>query len=289
MSTPESWAAPDRRALARSPLVGVVWQLRYESTAALSDGASALGIKERLEAILGEALTLAPASVQQVGIQIVAGPQQERAQAMIAPGMTMPGQAWRLSNASASTHVTVGAASLAVETSQYGTWVRHFKRWVDAATATVAEVASPSIVLRVGMRYINAIFGSALDRAPFTRPEDLSEVAVPPLLGLIGDGSFLGIVDVYNGRHVFKLGDCSCQVSHALVASQDLEPQYGLLLDIDSFTDAAFAFTADGIGQVTERLHGVGLQVFQRCLTPSGWNALSPQPAAEGGADDANG
>jgi uncharacterized protein (TIGR04255 family) len=282
MASRLSWADPDRRALARSPLVNVVWQLRYAPVAQLGEGSAALAIRDSLSAVLSEDLTLS-AALQQVTLQVMTGAQGVETQQIAAPFAATQGQTWRMSSADRSTHVTVGAGSIAVETAKYGTWNAHFEPWIRAALQAITDAAPPTIALRVGMRYINVIFGNAVNSPPFGRPEDLKGVAAPTLLGFVNDDDFDGLVDVLNGRHLLKFPDgVQCILQNALVAAQEADQGYGLLLDIDSYLDQAAAFDSPSLLELSERLHRTGLQVFQRCITPDAWQNLQP---SDGGAN----
>ncbi len=257
---------PDQRALARSPLINVIWQVRFTPTPTLSDGRTALQFKE----LLDRETTLAPIPAPQVAFQVVAGGMPQPDQSMVDPS----GQGWRLSAKDGSTHVTLSPTSLAVETTQYGTWRDHFYPWIEAAINALTEAVDPAVVLRVGMRYINALFGAAVEREPFPDASGLRNVVVPPLLGFILDDDLGAGVDAFQGRHLLRIGGMMSHIQHALVTADSGE--VGLLLDIDTYFEQTAVFDQKDVLNTANTLHLHGLSVFQRCVTPAAWQAMGP-------------
>lgn len=265
MTIPTGWPAPDARALSRSPLINVVWQARITNTPALSDGKTALDIRAKL----GPETKLAPASAT-VSLQLVAGAGSQSVQ----PSSDPAGQAWRLSSNDGATHVLLSAGSISVETTAYGTWGSHMQPWITSTLNGVAAVAEPGLVLRVGMRYVNALFGAALNRDPFTSPADLKGVLVPYLLGFIAEEDYPADIEAFQGRHVLRFGDIVSHVQNGLATADTGE--IGMLLDIDTYREQTIPFGAEDVLETSERLHRIGLGVFQHCVTPEALDAMGP-------------
>jgi uncharacterized protein (TIGR04255 family) len=263
------WDRPDERALSRSPLVNVVWQLRFPQTPVLSEGRSALGFQQLLDRDTRLAPVAAPAT-RVVGASPLAG--------QATPSTEQLG--WRMSAPDGATHVTVNDTTLTVETTRYGTWAKHFQPWVNAAVHALGQVAKPDLVLRIGMRYINAVFGGALGRGPFENLADLQAVGVPALLGFGADETFPATVEGIQGQQVLRAGDLITHLQHATVVAENGE--VGLLLDLDTYVERAVAFSVDDVLTVADHLHVTGLATFQHCITPDAWQAMGP---TERGAD----
>jgi uncharacterized protein (TIGR04255 family) len=223
----------------------------------------------RFQKTLDRDTSLAPVAPQ-ISVQVMAG---DMAPPVPVP-VEQPGQAWRLSARDGSTHVTLNATSLAVETTQYGTWDEHFQPWVTAAVNALAETADPGVVLRIGVRYVNALFGAALGRGPFTDTSDFRDVVVPSLLGFLADQNLGASVEAFQGRHLLKADDTITHVQHALATADTGE--IGLLLDVDTYVEQTSEFKKGDILAVTERLHLASLAVFQHCITRGAWEAMEP-------------
>lgn len=265
-TTPVGWAQPDPRLLARSPLVNVLWQVRFTALPELADGRTALKLQERI----GRDTNLTPLNAPQVAVQ-VAGPA-----AFPPPVVEQGGQGWRLSAPDGSTHVAINPTSLSVETTQYGGWTAHFRPWVEATTSALAAVVDPGVVLRVGMRYVNAIFAVAVGKSSFESAASTSEVLVPALRGFLDDASYGPLVDSYQGRHMLKLrDDLLSHIQHGVVATEAGE--FGLLLDIDTYSERTHAFDSGAVLSLSDSLHEAGLSVFQRCVDEESWNSMGPE------------
>jgi uncharacterized protein (TIGR04255 family) len=163
---------------------------------------------------------------------------------------------------------------MSVETTQYGTWTNHFFPWVAAATNALVKVGDPGVVLRLGMRYVNAIFGAALEMGPFVDSSALRKVVVPHLLGFLSESRLDAVVDAFQGGHLLRINDILSHVQHAMVTARNGE--IGMLLDIDSYVERTAAFDGKEVLDVSNDLHLTGLSIFQHCLTGEAWNAMGP-------------
>ena len=268
MSSAVGLPDPDRRALSRSPLVNVVWQVRFTPTETLSDGKTALRILEKL----GGQDKLVPVAAPQLAVQVAAGGPTQQLPQMPDQG----GQGWRFSDPDGATHVSINSQSLAVETTQYRTWDGHFYQKVEQAVRALAEIDEVGVVVRVGMRYVNAIFGAAIGADPFSDAARLREIAVEPLQGFLSDDTLGSSVAAYQGHHALKFDDAiTSHIQHGIVATDGGE--LGMLLDIDTFSEETSAFEVDNLLELAQGLHGTGLSVFQRCIKPEALRLMGPQ------------
>lgn len=273
MTTQADWVDPDLRLLSRSPLVQVVWQVRFTALQDISDGRVAL----KLQSALGDSTLLTPIPVPQLSFQMFAGgvPQPQPDQ----QGASPSGQGWRISSEDGFTHVSLLPDSLAVETTQYEGWSNQFYSLIETALNALVDVSKPSVLLRVGMRYINAIFGAALDREPFVEARGLNDVVAPAFLGLLADPTFGASVEAMQSRHMLRVGPIACHIQHLLATADSGE--LGLLLDLDTFIERTAEFEASTVLALSRDLHLAGLSVFQRSLTPEAWTAMGPTEGRE--------
>jgi len=124
------------------------------------------------------------------------------------------------------------------------------------------------------MRYVNAIFGAALGVEPFRDITELRQVVVPSIMGLIGDDALGARIGVAQGRQVLRLDGLSSHIQHATVQTD--ESEFGLILDIDTYSDETAPFNTVQVTSVSEQIHTVGLALFQHCVLPSAWEAMEP-------------
>ena len=258
---------PDRRILERSPLVNVVWQIRFTGVPDVADGRIALALQDKL----ANPTTLSKVAAPQFSLQMSSSGSP-------GPETSIPqptGEGWRLSSADGATHVSLQSDSLSVETADYNGWTDQFSGWIYSALEALALVAEPQVLLRVGMRYINAVFGSALDRDPFSNVTELTDIVSPALLGFLSDKALAPSVEGVQARQILRAGRAMSHIQHATIRSDSGE--LGLLLDIDSYVEESKAFELADVRSTSDLIHLSGLDIFQKCLTPAAWQALGPR------------
>lgn len=257
-------AVYDRRRLTRSPLINTIWQVRFTSGVDLADGRAALALKNAIRRDL--TLTPVEAGDASLAARVVPGANQD------SPNASASG--WRLSAADGSAVVTLARGVLTVETAQYQSWEEVFLPWVSDALRALGDVMAPGLMTRMGLRYVNAIFGPTLDLEPFRALDEMRSFVDPSLLGLgsLGD---VGEADVIQGRQVFTQGAVKIIVNHAVVQSDD--GQTGLLIDVDVFDDGVVEFGSKDAHLVADTLHDVALVVFQRTITAEALEKMGPK------------
>lgn len=257
------WVAVDRRKLTRSPLVNAIWQLKFTSEVRLGDGRAVMAFQSALR----HNTSLAPAQAQGVAFQVSMGQQV----AATPPGVTE--QAWRLTSSDGQTVVTAAPGVVTLETNDYGSWEDNFLPWIEDIVAALAETLTPGLTTRIGLRYVNVIFGQVLDRPAFGKLEDFARYIHPALLGFGLEKSGPD-VSMIQGRQVLSAGDSMVNLNHALVQAESAE--VGMLVDVDAYTEETMAFEAGVVAESTDRLHDTALSVFQQCTTPQAWEAMEP-------------
>lgn len=261
-----SIAAPelphDRRKLTRSPLVNAIWQLKFTSQVSLGDGRAVVEFQEALN----RDTALAPAQSEGLALQFSMG------QPVADPAAT-PASAWRLSSSDERASVTLGPGVVTLESSQYGSWEEDYQGWIADIVRALAQVFSPGLQTRVGLRYVNVIFGKVLDRPAFGQLEEFEGYVHASLLGF-AHGEFAGDIDMIQGRQVLSFGEVKVNLNHALVSAES--SGIGFLVDVDSYLERATIFDQDSVKASSEQLHDIALAVFQRCITPKAWDAMAP-------------
>lgn len=250
----------DETPLARSPIVSVVWQLRFEEHPALIAPQTALRLQELIGGAAEFSLTQLPRiqlSVQAVGPAVAEG--------IPTPAVGAAGGGWRLSAADGSWHLNVEANNVSIESSRYGSWAGDFSPRLQRVLEALVDVGPPVVETRLGLRYINIVVGSAVGRQPLSAPGQLGGLIAPWLLGALNEPQLQDFVQMANGRIMFRFEHDNTILNHGVVSAENGE--LGYLVDIDSFREGGRAFQKDDVLAHSEVLHRIALGLFQSSLT----------------------
>lgn len=251
--------SPDETPLARSPLVTVVWQLRTDEHPGRVQPEKVLQVQTALGGPEEFSLSALPR------IQVVAQAGSSVEAAPPAPVLGTGG-GWRLSAQDRSWHVNIEPSSVSIEASVYGTWDDQFNPKIKRVLQAVASVARPVIEMRLGLRYVNLVFGGALQRGPFRGASEFEGVLEPAVLGIIGDPELRQYAQVVQGRFSLNFDDIKAIVNHGVVSAESGE--LGYLLDIDVFREGARQYSEEEAAEATGDLHRVALGLFRSLLSP---------------------
>jgi uncharacterized protein (TIGR04255 family) len=259
----------DEAPLDRSPIVSVVWQLRFEDHPALVTPQTVLRFRE----LLGEPSQFKLNMLPKVQISV-------QASGMLPGNAPVPatgegGGGWRLTSSDGSWQVSAESGSLAVEATRYGTWGDFAPRLGDVLDA-LREVGPPLIESRLGLRYINVLTGSAVGRSPISRISELSGLITPWLLGPLNDPEVKDAVLASQGRVVFTFNQVNILLNHGVITTDANE--LGYLIDIDAFREGGRALKPEEVIEFTSELHAAALGVFQHSLTHQAREAMQSAP-----------
>lgn len=261
-----SLAAPelprDRRKLTRSPLVNAIWQLKFTSQVNLGDGRAVVDFQNALN----RDTTLAPAQSEGMALQFSMG------QPVAGPAAASA-SAWRLTSSDERAVVTLGPGVVTLESSQYGSWEEDYQSWIVDIARALTQAFNPGLQIRLGLRYVNVIFGKVVDRPAFEQLREFEGYVNASLLGF-AHGDFGGEIDMIQGRQVLSFNEVKVNLNHALVSAESSE--IGFLVDVDSYLERANVFDEESLKASSEQLHDIALAVFQRCITPEAWDVMAP-------------
>jgi uncharacterized protein (TIGR04255 family) len=261
VAVPTLFEGLDETPLARSPIVTVIWQVRFEEHPILVAPQTALKLQESLGGATEFSLTMLP----QIQLQVQpVGPAS--AESAPSPAMGSATGGWRLSAADGSWHLNVEARSVSIESATYGSWASDFSPRLQRVLQALEVVGPPVIESRLGLRYINIVVGSSVGRSPMSGPGDLGGLIAPWLLGPLNEEQLQQFVQVTQGRSVFKFAQDNAILNHGVVTADNGE--LGYLVDIDAFREGGRAFQGKDILAHSAVLHLVVLGLFQRSLTP---------------------
>jgi len=265
----------DETPLARSPIVSVVWQLRFENHPDLVAPQTVLHLQELLGGAAQFGLTQLPRL--QVSMQ-AAGPVPGD---QIKPVSGSAGGGWRLPALDGSWQVTVEATSLAVEATRYGTWERDFQPRLQRVVKALAEVGAPVIETRLGLRFVNVIVGSVVGKPPMSETGELAGLVAAWLLGPLAEERLRDSVEASQGRTTFSFERARAVLNHGIVTTENRE--LGYLVDIDIFREGGRALRTEEVLTASAELHAEALGLFQKSFTPAALKAMGSSSAEDRG------
>ena len=256
----------DEAPLARSPIVSVVWQLRFEDHPALAAPQTVLRFQELLGGPEHFSLTLLPRI--QLSLQ-AAGPADGDTPK---PVTNATGGGWRLSAVDGSWQISAESGSIAVEASRYGTWENDFSPRLRRVLNALQEVGTPVIESRLGLRYVNVLTGSAVGKGPMSAAGELAGLIAPWLLGPLNESCIQDAVQASQGRVVLGFEQAKVILNHGVISTEANE--LGYLLDIDTFREGGRALRIDDVLAQSTVLHATALGLFQASVTPESLKAM---------------
>lgn len=260
VALPSIFEGLDESPLVGSPIVTVVWQVRFEEHLDLVAPQTALRLQELLGGAAEFSLAMLPQiqlSVQAVGQPSSAGP--------ASPAVGAARGGWRLSSADNSWHLNVEAGSVSIETSSYGTWDSDFSPRLQKVLQALDDIGAPVIESRLGLRYINIVVGNSVGRPPISAPGELSGIVASWLLGSLNESQLENYVQMTQGRTTFRFDQANVILNHGVISTETGE--LGYLIDIDAFREGGRAYNSADILAHSATLHVVALGLFQRSLT----------------------
>lgn len=259
--------AADRRLLARAPLELAVVEVRFAAPVTQVDPDAGLRIHGRL-AELGHPFPLMEQAQEgRVSIQIQPGAQPESQVEEVAAG-------WQLRTADGSAQATVMPGAVVLQTSQYERWSVSLRPALEALLTATAEVLEPSVVSRLGLRYI--------DR--FVEPDARTPSAWvgrihPSLLGPVTHPVFGERVHGAQQQVELALDDAhGALLRHGPFVDPAAGGAVSYLVDIDVFDLSPVRFTAAELVERAEVLNRTAASLFQAALTEDYLRDLQGSP-----------
>ncbi len=244
---------PDRDQLARSPLELVVCQVRFESILGVSETARGLAFYEALGGREGPYRNLAQAQAQALNVTFAPGGAPAFAQPPAVSG-------WQLKSADESWEVELMPDHLGLETKAYSTW-QDFRARFSAALEALAQIVSPALEHRIGLRYIDRVQGLEI-----SSPEGWSPYIAPELLGSVTHDALGGAVLTQQQQIEIDLSDdARCRFAHGFLKTDNGQLHY--FLDYDMHREGGRAFDVEGIMGKLDDFNTDALKLFQASVT----------------------
>jgi uncharacterized protein (TIGR04255 family) len=176
--------------------------------------------------------------------------------------------AWRFTSNDGRWIATVAPDSYTLETTNYRTWRGDFRARIETLTSTIESAVRPSIITRVGLRYVDSV---RLGKAPGSYRTLISDALLGPLLHpLFGPG-----VIATQQQFSFSLDELvRVTIRHGLFTDQSREEGSTYLLDTDIYREDLMRLDSAGLLTLIDSMHEDHLRVFRACLTDAGLNSL---------------
>lgn len=181
---------------------------------------------------------------------------------------------WQLTTEDQHIHVTLMPASLTVQTTDYLRWSTSLRPVLKAALAAVGELRPPSLVQRVGLRYIDRFVDRSVRDAQGWRGR-IDDRLLGPVLH-----PSIGLVTQQSQQQVeLRLGE---NQGALLRHGAFLDPAAGgatsYVLDIDVFDAEPQTFDGDELARRAEQLNRTAASLFQASLTAEYLRSLQAEP-----------
>lgn len=244
----------DPSILKSAPLELAVVEVRFSSSMAEVAADDALAVRDKL--------------VELTSIQFPVVQQAVKQQFQLTLSTEAPVQAdtqtrgWHIQSADGRRLVTLMPDAVVLQVNEYERWRTTMREPLEVLLAAAADMLSPSVVHRVGLRYVDR-FRDPQVQAPAGWADQISE----SLLGPIHNPVFGTRVAGSQQQVEINLDDNrGALLRHGPVQDQS-SAQVDYVLDIDVFDQNAGRFDPAEILRVAVRLNRTALTLFQSCLT----------------------
>ena len=241
----------DRTLLARAPLELAIVEVRFAGAGNLSNDAG-LRLRDLLGASGLHLTRLEPRQTQRVNLTPGA-----------APTVEVGTNGWLLASPDSAIQVTLLPESAVFQTSIYHRWSVSMRPSLEAVLAAVGELAAPSVVVRIGLRYVNRFVDPAATSASaWTGRIDerfLGPICHPHLGGLV-KGSQQQVELAFSDSQ-------GANVRHGPFTDERAGRSVSYLLDIDCYDNTPSSFDVTELATRAEVLNRTAASLFQAVIT----------------------
>ncbi len=260
---PLGGAAPEEKPLANAPLTRVVVQVRFSSILKIDSKEGVAPFQElaRKDYPLFEQVSTASVQFDMTPN----GPAFRQ----------IPANAWRFSDPTRQSVVTLTSDAITFETSAYpgrSNFIAHWATilgWID-------DTYGPGLAVRIGMRYLNRIAGEAVTRLPDWIKPNLIGVALPDLSDHVSQAISEANLNIEEGGMLLRWGILpkGVTIDPGLLDPIDTK---SWLLDIDAFSNEQRSFDSNALVDTYQRLAERIYAMFRWTLTPAGLDYFEEQ------------
>jgi uncharacterized protein (TIGR04255 family) len=197
------------------------------------------------------------------------------------PSVEVVSRGWRFFSADENEMITVFPNVAIIQVRGYRRWSDSFRPLLEATLAAVTLNGAPSLVQRVGLRYINRLTGTPGEPASVWAGRIAPAFAGPlaePIVGALLRGA-------HQQLELELETDVGAIIRHGLVPNP-ADNEYGYLIDLDVFHTGSASFTDRYVVWCAQRLNRTAARLFQRMLTDEQIDTMDPvaldAPTVEG-------
>jgi uncharacterized protein (TIGR04255 family) len=263
LPSPLGGAAPVEVLLPRSPLVRVVAQARFSRVLKIDSQDGMVAFQEEIRS---EYPLLEQVAAQQLQVDFSSGLPNVR---------PVTSTLWRFSDANRGWLLSFASDVITLETRRYEGRTNFLGRWA-AALASLERIFTPSLAVRLGVRYINRIDGeSLLDLAEWVRP-GLIGVAEPQLRDHVTQALSEAMITIEEGSLQLRWGILPANVTYDpnLLAAV---PNSSWILDIDVSSTGQRPFSGVDLTSAFQALTNRAYSVFRYAVTDAGLDHFGAQ------------
>jgi uncharacterized protein (TIGR04255 family) len=240
--------------LAKAPLEVAIIEVRFTAAVAEISPTDAAALRDDLAKGTGiDYPSIQPAFQQQVQIDFGAqGVSRVNEQS----------KGWQIASANGTSHVTLMPDALIMQISEYERWSTSMKAPLGILLASLERLVEPSLVHRIGLRYIDRFQDRECDSVASWQGK-IDDALLGPVLNKVFGDKIRGAqqqieiqLDDHHGA-LLRHGPVNDERSKIV--------QY--LLDTDVFRHSTFEFDAGEVLASAERLNRTALSLFQAATT----------------------
>lgn len=244
----------DPTLLGNAPLEVAVIEIRYTAPAGEIAPEAAAAVRDELVEYTGvDYPSIQPAVQQQMRIDFGAnGASQVAAES----------RGWQIGSADGAAHITLMPDILIMQINRYERWSTSMKAPLTVLVESLGRLIKPSLVHRIGLRYVDRFHDSGFDSAAAWRGR-----IDDTLLGPVLNPAFGNSVRAAQQQVEIRLDDHHGALLRHGPVRDDTGKCVQYLLDADVFRHSSFTFDVREIVISAERLNRTALSLFQASVT----------------------
>lgn len=205
-----------------------------------------------------------PAQTQELTVRV------ENGQAR--PELQQQSSGWQMATDDGHLAITLLPGAIAVQATKYERWRITLEPVLALVAAAVGDALAPTIVNRVGVRFINRLTRLGSDNAT-----DWQDAIDPAFLGPLLHKEIGSKIVGTQQQAEIRLGPATgALIRHGVFTDSSPQGTYGYLVDLDVFDQTSDPFNADNIVTTARTLDRTALTLFQQIVKPEYRATMNP-------------
>jgi len=256
---------PAERVLLQKPQLELaVVEVRFVGAQEAVTSEQALAIRDAMDVAGYELPQVQPAQTQDLTLRIDNGE--------VEPEVNTRAAGWVLTSADGLFAATILPGVIAIQTTRYERWSNSLEAPLFAVLKSVGASLKPTIVQRIGLRYINRLHDEAASTiAAWT------DAIAPSFFGVLNDPEIGPKAVACQQQVSLELGDTQgAVIRHGVFSDPSSRGMYSYLVDIDAFDHHSRAFSENDICDRARALNRTALSLFQQVVTREYRDTMDP-------------